>query len=192
MVQPQSTRRQTSRPTGIRRGRLSRAYSGSRGRSCGARLDGRLETGQRASGTAERMDATAFRIGGCGRRAADQAAVRPRNVMPLALSLDYGRIRGQNPQPQRRELLQEAGFLYGERMLLRRDVGEPALDRIKECLGLGLGRHGDLSARDRRWADTRGGSLGRRTVRCGSDAAWARGQAIAHAFPAHVPPLPRR
>jgi len=47
------------------------------------------------------------------------------------------------PQPQGRELLQEGGFLHGERVLLRGDVGKPALDGMEECRDLGRGRHGE-------------------------------------------------
>ena len=52
---------------------------------------------------------------------------KPRSVIPLALELDHGRVRRHHSQPQRRERLQEPGFLHGERVLLLRDLGEPAL-----------------------------------------------------------------
>src|SRR5262249_39179237 len=50
------------------------------------RFDGHPEPGQRARGTTGRMDATAFKIAGRGRRAGDHAAISPRRVTPLALS----------------------------------------------------------------------------------------------------------
>jgi hypothetical protein len=45
----------------------------------------------------------------------------------LGLELGHGGVRRHHSQPQRRERLQESGFLHGERVLLLRDLGEPAL-----------------------------------------------------------------
>jgi hypothetical protein len=88
-----------------------------------------LGTGQRARGTAgsygrDRLQHCRSRASG-GRPRGRQSPERD----ALGLELDHGRVGRYHPQPQRRELPQEAGFLHGERVLLRGDVGKPALEQ---------------------------------------------------------------
>lgn len=80
-------------------------------------LDGHLGNrstgeGHRGADRGDRLQHRRPRPG--GRPSRRQASERD----AFGLELGHGGVRCHDPQPQRRELLQQAGFLHGERVLL--------------------------------------------------------------------------